>query len=76
MEKPNFVIFAPHNKEVFVHFTFPHEQQVLLTPMGRGYHQSLVENILPGSRYFFNLDGREFPDPASNFQPDGVLWIF
>ncbi len=70
--KTEFCVFAPHNKEVFVHFTFPHEQQVLLTPMGRGYHQGLVENILPGSRYFFNLDGQEFPDPASNFQPDGV----
>lgn len=70
--KTEFCVFAPHNKEVLVHVTFPHEQQFLLTPMGRGYHQSLVENILPGSRYFFNLDGREFPDPASNFQPDGV----
>ena len=23
--------------------------------------------------YLFNLDGQEFPDPASNYQPEGVF---
>jgi len=39
----------------------------------RGYHEGVVEEVPPGSRYFFVLDGTtERPDPASRFQPLGV----
>ncbi len=39
----------------------------------RGYHQVVVENIEPGTRYVYRFtDGREFPDPASCHQPHGV----
>ncbi len=39
----------------------------------RGYHQTIVEGVKPGSRYVYRLNGRiERPDPASRFQPEGV----
>lgn len=39
---------------------------------GCGFHSTEVETI-PGTRYRYRLaDGRELPDPASRFQPDGV----
>lgn len=37
-----------------------------------GYWRGGTEALLPGERYNFLLDGKEFPDPASLFQPDGV----
>jgi maltooligosyltrehalose trehalohydrolase len=38
-----------------------------------GYWQLTVPDIQPGTRYFFQLDGSVTrPDPASNFQPEGV----
>jgi maltooligosyltrehalose trehalohydrolase len=38
-----------------------------------GYHQMVVENIGPGTRYKYRLSPRkEFPDPVSRYQPEGV----
>lgn len=40
---------------------------------GRGYHRFAAEAVQEGTRYAFRLaDGRELPDPASRWQPDGV----
>ncbi len=38
-----------------------------------GYWQLALPDVQPGARYFFRLDGTVTrPDPASNFQPEGV----
>lgn len=38
-----------------------------------GYHKVLINDLEPQSRYLFQLDdSQEYPDPASQFQPDGV----
>ena len=38
-----------------------------------GYFTAAVEEIAPGARYLYCLDGRsKRPDPASRFQPEGV----
>src|SRR5262245_60637338 len=37
-----------------------------------GYHQVMLDDVTPGQRYWFELDGQRRPDPASRFQPDGV----
>ncbi len=40
---------------------------------GHGYHRFAADGVPEGARYVFRLaDGREFPDPASRWQPDGV----
>lgn len=40
--------------------------------MQRGYYQVILENIKPGSLYFYRLEEKERPDPASRSQPQGV----
>jgi maltooligosyltrehalose trehalohydrolase len=37
----------------------------------RGYYSALVHDTGPGTRYWFRVDGRLAPDPASRRQPDG-----
>ncbi len=38
-----------------------------------GYHEAIVDDAPPGSRYLYRLtNGLERPDPASRLQPDGV----
>lgn len=59
----------------------PMATRVELVPEGRaamdmagdadGFFE-LTAPLPPGTRYFYRLDGREFPDPASRHQPDGV----
>jgi maltooligosyltrehalose trehalohydrolase len=48
------------------------ESYVPMHPVGRGYFEATAA-APAGSRYTFRVDGdREFPDPASQYQPDGV----
>ncbi|ASZ15059.1 malto-oligosyltrehalose trehalohydrolase [Chitinophaga pendula] len=38
-----------------------------------GYWETIVERIVPGTKYFYVLDdGNPLPDPASRHQPEGV----
>lgn len=68
-----FLVWAPHAKEVAVHLLAPRERTVPLARSGRGYHYALVKEVEPGSLYFYQLDGeKERPDPASRYQPQGV----
>lgn len=36
-----------------------------------GTHEA-VEHVHPGENYWYRLNGRNYPDPASSFQPEGV----
>jgi len=38
----------------------------------RGYWHASVGHLESGTNYRFRCDGRELPDPASHFQPEGV----
>lgn len=38
----------------------------------RGYWSVKLENIAPGTKYFYRLDDKTLPDPASRHQPEGV----
>ncbi len=42
-----------------------------LAPGRDGYFEGTVAGVGAGARYRFRVDGREAPDPASRFQPDG-----
>jgi maltooligosyltrehalose trehalohydrolase len=49
------------------------DRLIPLEKTGRGYHETIVENVAPGARYLFHLgQGQQRPDPASRFQPEGV----
>jgi maltooligosyltrehalose trehalohydrolase len=68
-----FLVWAPHAKSMEVRLLGPPERLIALQPIGRGYFQRVADQVEPGARYFFRIDGqRDRPDPASRFQPDGV----
>lgn len=37
-----------------------------------GYFTGHFSDVKPGTRYYFHIDGKRIPDPASRFQPEGV----
>ncbi len=68
-----FCVWAPLSQRVEVHVLSPGEQGCVLDRDERGYHHGVLEDVEPGSRYVYRLDGgKERPDPASRFQPEGV----
>ena len=68
-----FTVWAPLARSVEVSVVAPVERLIPMEMGTYGYWAVTVENTPPGSRYFYRLDGgRERPDPASHFQPEGV----
>ena len=68
-----FRVWAPLSRSVEVHVLSPREQARRLERDEKGVHRGVLEHVEPGSRYLYRLeDGRERPDPASRFQPEGV----
>src|SRR4051794_26015612 len=70
----HFTVWAPEKETVQLHIVHPTEQRLQMQKDKEGYFHITVENIQPGSRYFFMPDGKkDIPDPASNFQPEDVF---
>lgn len=69
-----FCVWSPQTERLDVHcFTTNGESTMALDPADHGYFVGMVDGVYPGDRYRLRLaDGREFPDPASRWQPDGV----
>jgi len=68
-----FCVWAPLSEKVAVHVISPKKRVIPLRSGERGYHHGIVEGVPPGTRYRYRLGGgRERPDPASRFQPQGV----
>jgi maltooligosyltrehalose trehalohydrolase len=68
-----FLVWAPHVRRLEVILTGPGERCLPMQPRERGYFELVAEDVAPGQRYGYRLDGeRDRPDPASRFQPDGV----
>ncbi|MBU1821504.1 MAG: malto-oligosyltrehalose trehalohydrolase, partial [Bacteroidetes bacterium] len=69
----DFTVWAPEKQSMTLHITAPHEQRVAMQKDDMGYFNVLVKGVQPGTRYFFAPNGeKEFPDPASHYQPEGV----
>ncbi len=66
-----FTVWAPRADEVELHLVDP-DVVLPMRPLDRGYRTVHTDRAGAGSRYFFRLDGTDFPDPASRSQPDGV----
>ncbi|MDK0767104.1 malto-oligosyltrehalose trehalohydrolase, partial [Clostridium perfringens] len=60
------------NKKIILHLLAPEEKFVDLQKDSNDYFSCELNNIKPGTKYLYQLDDGEFPDPASNYQPDGV----
>ena len=68
-----FAVWAPSLERVSVHLVGSRDRSIQMEKDERGYHSSVVDNLDPGTRYFYHLDdGRDLPDPASRFQPEGI----
>lgn len=68
-----FVLWAPFQPEVTLHICEPRQSRVRMHPGSCGYYSAIVEGLDPDSSYFYELlDGRNLPDPASRFQPNGI----
>ena len=68
-----FTVWAPFTHKVEVKFVSPRESIVELKRDEQGYHQAVIEEVEPGSLYYYRLGGdKERPDPASRFQPQSV----
>lgn len=71
--KCEFVVWAPLLCRVALKILSPSEKILELEGEGKGYWRVIADNIRPGARYIYRLDGEiERPDPASCFQPEGV----
>lgn len=69
----SFQVWAPRTKELELHITFPSERMVAMHAAKHGYFYADVPDVSPGALYFYRFEyGRERPDPASRFQPEGV----
>lgn len=68
-----FRVWAPCAGQVEVHLLSPEDRLIPLQAEGGGYYHGAAQGVSPFSRYLLRLDGdREFPDPASRFQPEGL----
>src|ERR1700692_4680313 len=68
-----FSVWAPDRQKVALHIFGSRDRFIPMNKDSCGYHQVLVSDIEPQSRYVYRLDDiQEHPDPASRFQPDGV----
>lgn len=83
----SFTVWAPHRRRVELTLVTPEAASVARDhfidmqpcaeieedPEAKGYWQSILPDIQPGTKYLYRLDGTVTrPDPASHFQPDGV----
>ncbi len=69
----DFTVWAPFASRVDLVIVSPGEYSVSMSRHDDGYWHSELDNIKPGTRYFYLIDGIvQRPDPASAFQPDGV----
>ncbi|WP_404783478.1 malto-oligosyltrehalose trehalohydrolase [Altericista sp. CCNU0014] len=72
-ETYQFTVWAPLLDRVALKILSSEEQLLPMKQIEPGYWQVSATNITPGTRYIYQLDGRlERPDPASQFQPEGV----
>ncbi|MEX0803842.1 MAG: malto-oligosyltrehalose trehalohydrolase [Candidatus Binatia bacterium] len=69
----SFLVWAKNAATMDVHIVGEAERIVPLQNAGDGYFRAEVENVRPGTLYFYRFDqSTERPDPASKFQPRGV----
>jgi maltooligosyltrehalose trehalohydrolase len=68
-----FLLWAPEARAVSLHLVRGSGESLPMEPLADGYHRATLKTLDQGADYFYQLDrGRELPDPASRFQPQGV----
>ncbi len=68
-----FCVWAPQVQSLEVHLLDPFERLVEMRRDEQGYFEIVIDDLAPGTDYFFRLDGTtDRPDPASRYQPQDV----
>ncbi len=68
-----FVVWAPAAKELRIHIVSDSDRVVPMQKSDSGYFETTIKKLEPDARYLYRFeDGRDLPDPASRFQPEGV----
>ena len=68
-----FRVWAPFSESVHLKILGTTESMVCMERKQLGYYTAIVDGVTPGTRYRYQLaNGKEFADPASRFQPEGV----
>ncbi len=69
-----FTVWAPLEERLELRLLTSEPRLLPMEKLEKGYWQLLADNIPPGTRYVYRLEGKgqERPDPASFFQPQGV----
>lgn len=67
-----FSVWAPLKEKVELILPDRDQKIVTMHPDAMGYWSFTIDDITPLTRYFFRIDGKDLPDPASRFQPEGV----
>lgn len=69
----DFLVWAPRAERLDLHLLAPREQSIPMQQIPGGYFRLGVPGVTPGARYLYRFEpGEERPDPASQFQPEGV----
>lgn len=69
----HFRVWAPLKKRMVLQLQTHDRRRINMEKDGSGYFHATLGNVDNTAKYFFLTDGeREIPDPASNFQPEGV----
>lgn len=68
-----FKVWAPQKETMQLHIVSPQPQILDMEKVQDGYFTLHLKNPSPDLKYYYAPDqGRPYPDPGSNFQPDGV----
>lgn len=68
-----FRVWAPFLKTVALRLISPEERIIPMDKDKQGYWKTVVKEISPETRFLYRLEGgKDRPDPASHFQPEGV----
>ena len=68
-----FTVWAPEKEKMILHLVHPKDEQIEMKKNEEGYWQVSVNDLPANTRYFFQPNGeRDYPDPASRYQPEGV----
>jgi maltooligosyltrehalose trehalohydrolase len=68
-----FRVWAPRPRRIALELLDPAPRLVPLAPVAEGLFETRRDDVLPGTRYWYVLDGeRRRPDPAARAQPAGV----
>lgn len=65
------LVWAPEAETVNV-WLIDKKQRLELIAREYGYWSCITPDIVPGDRYYIEVDGEQFADPAALYQPEGV----